>query len=284
MSQEIHVYRAINALNRPYRQVRVKSAEAKDYYERKKESFRQNGSYRVANMLNRPYRCFRLTVSGLSLIAERIRREVQEDVEAVRERDPAAKSDLEVLLLYSGVHAILAYRVAHKLYLSEHYLAARTVSQIARHFTGIEIHPGAKIGHKLFIDHGMGVVIGETAEIGNNCTLYQGVTLGGTGKGIGKRHPTLGNNVMVGAGAKVLGPFRIGDNSKIAAGAVVLDEVPANSTAVGIPAQVVRKGGVKVGGELDQIHIPDPVRQEICRLELRIGELEAELRQLRAEN
>ena len=280
MNQEYQVYRMVNALNRPYRKVRVKGAEAKDHYDKFKEEFRKDGSYRVANCLNRPYRYVRLSVSALSLVAERIRREIREDVDAVRERDPAAKSDLEVLLLYSGVHAILAYRVAHKLYLSEHYLAARVISQVARHFTGIEIHPGAKIGHKLFIDHGMGVVIGETAEIGNNCTLYQGVTLGGTGKDTGKRHPTLGDNVMVGAGAKLLGPFRIGDNSKIAAGAVVLEEVPADSTAVGIPAQVVRKGGVKVGGEMDQVHIPDPVRQELCRLELRIGELEAELKRL----
>lgn len=281
-NQEYHVYRVVNALNRPYRKVRVRGAEAKDYYERKKEAFRTTGTFRVTNVLNRPYRYARLTLSSLSLIAERIRDEIREDVAAVRERDPAAKSDLEVLLLYSGVHALLAYRVAHKLYVSEHYLAARTISQLARHFTGIEIHPGAKIGHGLFIDHGMGVVIGETTEIGNHCTLYQGVTLGGTGKETGKRHPTLGNNVMVGAGAKVLGPFRIGDNSKIAAGAVVLEEVPANSTAVGIPAQVVRKGGVRVGGELDQIHVPDPVRQEICRLELKIGELQAELKQLKA--
>ena len=205
-----------------------------------------------------------------------IREEIATDIAAVRQRDPAAKSDLEILLLYSGVHAILAYRVAHKLYLSKHYFAARAISQWARHKTGIEIHPGATIGKGLFIDHGMGVVIGETTEIGDNCTLYQGVTLGGTGKDVGKRHPTLGNNVLVGAGAKVLGPFRIADNSKIAANAVVLEEVPENSTAVGIPAKVVRRHGRKVD-DLDQVHIPDPVAQEIKRLEQRLDALYAEV-------
>ncbi|MBO5511999.1 MAG: serine O-acetyltransferase [Clostridia bacterium] len=202
-----------------------------------------------------------------------IREEIATDIEAVRQRDPAARSDLEILLLYSGVHAILAYRVAHKLYLSKHYFAARAVSQWARHKTGIEIHPGATIGKGLFIDHGMGVVIGETTEIGDNCTLYQGVTLGGTGKDVGKRHPTLGNNVLVGAGAKVLGPFKIEDNSKIAANAVVLKEVPENSTAVGIPARVVRRGGRKpddLNQVLDQVHIPDPVAQELARIEKKL--------------
>ncbi len=204
--------------------------------------------------------------------ADAVAREIRDDIAAVRERDPAAKSDLEVLLLYSGVHAILAYRVAHKLYLSEHYFAARAISQWARHKTGIEIHPGATIGRRLFIDHGMGVVIGETTEIGDDCTLYQGVTLGGTGKDVGKRHPTLGNNVLVGAGAKVLGPFKIADGSKIAANAVVLKEVPANSTAVGIPARVVKQHGKKVPptSDLDQVHIPDPVAQELARLERKL--------------
>ena len=208
-----------------------------------------------------------------------IRDEIRDDIDAVRQRDPAARSDLEILLLYSGVHAILAYRVAHKLYLSKHYFSARAVSQLARAATGIEIHPGATIGKSFFIDHGMGVVIGETAEIGDNCTLYQGVTLGGTGKDVGKRHPTLGNNVLVGAGAKVLGPFKIEDNSKIAANAVVLKEVPEGSTAVGIPAKVVRRDGQKVDNtDLDQIHIPDPVAQEIKRLEERISQLESKKR------
>ena len=206
---------------------------------------------------------------------------VREDVNAVRERDPAARSNLEVLLLYSGVHALIAHRIAHGLYLREHYFSARAISQISRAITGIEIHPGATIGKGLMIDHGMGVVIGETAEIGDNCTIYQGVTLGGTGKDVGKRHPTLGNNVMVGAGAKVLGPFKIGDNVKIAANAVVLEEIPEQSTAVGIPAKVVRRQGVKVENDLDQIHIPDPVAAEIKRLESKLSELQAELESLK---
>ena len=210
-----------------------------------------------------------------------VAQEIKADVRATRERDPAARSDAEVLLLYSGVHAILCYRVAHKLYLSEHYFSARLVSQVARRLTGIEIHPGATIGKRLFIDHGMGLVIGETTEIGDDCTLYQGVTLGGTGKDVGKRHPTLGNNVMVGAGAKVLGPVKIGDNSKIAAGAVVLNEIPEQSTAVGIPAKVVKKKGQKVIGDTDQIHIPDPVAQEFAKMEQKIEALTLEIEQLK---
>ena len=212
---------------------------------------------------------------------EAIRAEVRDDIEAVKQRDPAAKSDIEILMLYSGVHALIAHRIAHGLYLREHYFSARAISQISRAITGIEIHPGATIGKGLMIDHGMGVVIGETAEIGDNCTIYQGVTLGGTGKDVGKRHPTLGNNVMVGAGAKVLGPFKIGDNVKIAANAVVLEEIPEQSTAVGIPAKVVRRQGVKVENDLDQIHIPDPVAQEIKRLEAKLSELSAELEKLK---
>ena len=213
----------------------------------------------------------------MSRSAKRLIRSVKEDVRAVRERDPAARSDAEILLLYSGVHALAAYRVAHRLHQKKHYFAARAISQTAKAVTGIEIHPGAKIGKGLVIDHGTGVVIGETAEIGDNCTIYQGVTLGGTGKDLGKRHPTLGNNVLVGAGAKVLGPFYIGDNSKIAANAVVLKEIPENCTAVGMPAKVVRREGLKVEGDLDQIHIPDPVAQEIKRLEERIALLEKQL-------
>lgn len=208
--------------------------------------------------------------------------DIKDDVKTTRERDPAARSDLEVFLLYSGVHALMAYRVAHKLHEKKMYLPARAISQTARFFTGIEIHPGAKIGKGLMIDHGMGVVIGETTEIGDNCTLYQGVTLGGTGKDVGKRHPTLGNNVMVGAGAKVLGPFKIGDNTKIAANAVVLEEIPDNCTAVGIPAKIVRKEGMRVD-DLDQIHIPDPVAQELARLEARLGELGEQLETLKNE-
>lgn len=225
-------------------------------------------------------------IPRLRELADSISDEIKTDIAAVRDRDPAARNDAEVLLLYSGVHAILAYRVAHKLYLGKKYFPARAVSQLAKFITGIEIHPGATIGRGLVIDHGSGVVIGETAEIGDNCTLYQGVTLGGTGKDTGKRHPTLGNNVMVGAGAKVLGPFRIGDNAKIAAGAVVLEEIPANATAVGIPARVVRRDGVRVMSceeELDQVHLPDPVAQQLCRLEAKTAKLEAELAALRGE-
>lgn len=202
---------------------------------------------------------------------------MQAELSSIRERDPAADSNAEIALLYSGYHAVLAYRIAHILHVRGYKVAARMISQTAKFLTGIEIHPGATIGRGLFIDHGTGVVIGETAEIGDNCTLYQGVTLGGTGKDIGKRHPTLGNNVMVGAGAKVLGPVVVGDNSKIAAGAVVLKDIPENSTAVGIPARVVRGKTVEKVQTLDQIHVPDPVAQEINLLKERIAELEKKL-------
>lgn len=212
---------------------------------------------------------------GVARTILRAQEEISDAVQAVKDRDPAARSTGEILLLYSGVHAIMAHRVAHKLYEGKHYFAARAVSQASRHMTGIEIHPAATIGRGFFIDHGMGVVIGETAEIGDNCTIYQGVTLGGTGKDIGKRHPTLGDNVMVGAGAKVLGPVYIGSNSKIAANAVVLHTVTENSTAVGIPAKVVRRDGQRIQNDLDQIHIPDPVAQELQRILDRIERLEA---------
>lgn len=223
-----------------------------------------------------PYEAIRRLSAKAASVRASVRDEIREDVEAVRQRDPAARSDSEILLLYSGVHAILAYRVAHKLYLCGHPLSARAVSQLARFLTGIEIHPAARIGKGLFIDHGMGVVIGETAEIGDNCTLYQGVTLGGTGKDSGKRHPTLGNNVLVGSGAKVLGPLTIADNCKIAAGAVVLTDIPENSTAVGIPARIVRRHGRKVD-DLDQVHIPDPVAQEIRKLKKEINDLKKQV-------
>lgn len=212
------------------------------------------------------------------ILALRTYRSIKEELASIKERDPAATSGLEIALLYSGFHAVLAYRVAHILHTHGHVLGARVISQGAKFLTGIEIHPGAKIGKGLFIDHGSGVVIGETAEIGDNCTLYQGVTLGGTGKDVGKRHPTLGNNVMIGAGAKVLGPFRIGDNSKIAANAVVLSEVPPDSTAVGIPAKVVKRNDRRV--DLDQVHIPDPVSQELCRLTHKIELLEKRISEL----
>ena len=214
----------------------------------------------------------------------KIYNDINYDIKLIRESDPAATSSLEILLLYSGIHAVLAYRLSHALHKRGYHFAARFVSQTAKFFTGIEIHPGAKIGKGLFIDHGSAVVIGETAEIGDNCTLYQGVTLGGTGKDSGKRHPTLGNNVMVGAGAKVLGPFKIGDNSKIAANAVVLEEIPPDSTAVGIPARVVKRKNMKVKNDFDQIHIPDPVTQELCKLRIKIEKLEKEIEKLESGN
>ena len=231
-------------------------------------------------------RAYKRFDKGLTVVAKGLRHiadSIKDDVAAVKERDPAARSDAEVLLLYPGVHALMAYRVAHTLHQKEHYFAARAISQTARHITGIEIHPGATIGKGLVIDHGMGVVIGETAEIGDNCTLYQGVTLGGTGKDVGKRHPTLGNNVLVGSGAKVLGPFKIGDNAKIASNAVVLAEIPENATAVGIPAKVVRRKGEKVS-ELDHIHIPDPVANRMQQLESRIAQLEEELSNIKSQD
>lgn len=209
---------------------------------------------------------------------------IKEEIESIKARDPAVKSALEVLFLYPSFKAVRSYRRAHWFYEHGHYFIARWISQRSRHKTGIEIHPGAKIGKGLFIDHGAGVVIGETTEIGDNCTLYQNVTLGGTGKDVGKRHPTLGNNVMVGAGARVLGPFKIGDNSKIAANAVVLEEVPPNCTAVGVPARVVRMNGVKVPStELDQIHIPDPVSQILCEHLMHIDRLNKEIEELKSE-
>lgn len=198
---------------------------------------------------------------------------IREEVASVKKRDPAARGTVEILLTYTGLHAVLIYRASHWFYQMRMYTLARVISQAGRFLTGIEIHPGAKIGKGLFIDHGMGVVIGETAEIGDDCLLYQGVTLGGTGLNKGKRHPTLGNRVMVGAGAKILGPFTVGDNAKIAAGAVVLDEVPPNCTAVGVPARIVRKNGKRVQ-DLDQVHIPDPVAQEFCRMLGRVERLE----------
>ena len=209
----------------------------------------------------------------------RVSEEIRGDVDAILQRDPAAKSRLEVITLYSGLHALLMYRAAHELQLHGLTYPARMISQIAKFLTGIEIHPGATIGKGLFIDHGSGVVIGETTVIGDNCTLYQGVTLGGTGKETGKRHPTLGNNVMVGAGAKLLGAFTVGDNSKIAAGAVVLRDVPEDCTAVGIPAKIVVREGVRVNDceNLDQVHVPDPIADEIICLRSRVEALEEQL-------
>ena len=208
---------------------------------------------------------------------------LREFVRSIKARDPAARNAAQILLLYSGVHALIFYRIAHFFYKIHFYFIARWISQRGRFWTGIEIHPGATIGKCLFIDHGMGVVIGETAEIGDYCTIYQGATLGGTGKDQGKRHPTLGNHVMVGAGAKILGPFKVGDGAKIASGAVVLSEVPAGTTAVGIPARIVCKKNPAMRQEMDQVHIPDPVSQELCRMNARMEEMEKELKRLREE-
>lgn len=204
--------------------------------------------------------------------------QLKEDIATVKERDPAAKSSAEILFLYPGLKAIRMHRKANWFWTHNHKFIARAISQRAVRKTGIEIHPAAKIGKRFFIDHGAGVVIGETTEIGDDVTVYQGVTLGGTGKDVGKRHPTIGNGVLIGSGAKVLGPFKVGDNTNIAAGAVVLDEIPPNSTAVGVPARVVKQDGVRVD-ILDQIHIPDPVAQELCKMAIRIDSLEKELKE-----
>lgn len=213
-----------------------------------------------------------------------------EELEVIRERDPAIKSSLEVIL-YPSFKAILRYRIAHKLYKSGHYFWARWISQKTVRKTGIEIHPGAEIGKGLFIDHGAGVVIGETTVIGNNVTLYQGVTLGGTGKEKGKRHPTLKDNVMVSAGAKILGSFTIGENSKIGAGSVVLNEVPSNCTVVGVPGRIVKRDEQKMPrSDMDQVNLPDPLFNDISALQVenkylteRIEELENDLTQCRGE-
>jgi len=197
-----------------------------------------------------------------------------EEINTVKERDPAAKSAVEVLLLYPGIHALVFYRISHQLWEWKIPLVPRWLSQCARFFTGIEIHPGAQIGKSFFIDHGMGVVIGETAIVGDNVLLYQGTTLGGTGKETGKRHPTVGNNVVVGAGAKILGNITIGDNSYIGANAVVIKNVPANSTVVGIPGRITKQDGQKIDKDLDHMHVSDPVMENISRLLGRIKTLE----------
>lgn len=198
---------------------------------------------------------------------------LKETIEAYQRNDPAARSKFEIFWLYNGLHAVMYHRVAHWLFTHHMKFLGRWVSQIARRRTGVEIHPAAKIGRRLVIDHGMGIVIGATAEIGDDCLFYQGVTLGGTGAARGKRHPTIGNNVMIGCGAKVLGPFKVGDNARIAANSVVLNEVPANSTVVGVPGRVVRLNGEK----LDHIHTPDPVRAELDYLTERVEALEKQL-------
>lgn len=212
---------------------------------------------------------------------------VKEEFEVIQERDPAIKSPFEVLL-YPSFRVMLSYRKAHRLYLKGHYFRARRISQRAARKTGIEIHPGAVIGKGFFIDHGSGVIIGETAIIGDNVTLYQGVTLGGTGKETGKRHPTLCDNVMVSAGAKIIGSFTVGENSKIGAGSVVLKEVPPNCTVVGVPGRIVKRDNIKVPrSDMDQVHLPDPVMEDITLLQHensalcnRIIDLEKEVRRL----
>ncbi|MGX8692516.1 MAG: serine O-acetyltransferase EpsC [Clostridia bacterium] len=202
--------------------------------------------------------------------------ELRELIAAYKARDPAARSTAEILLLYPGIRAMRSHRRAHWCYTHGYKLLARWISQASRRRTGIEIHPGAKIGKRLVIDHGMGIVIGETAEIGDDCLIFHGVTLGGTGKETGKRHPTIGNNVLIGTGAKVLGPFTVGDNSRIAANSVVLSEVPPNSTAVGVPAKIVRIDGRKVDyvGSVDQIHVADPISAELQALHAAVVELQ----------
>ncbi|WP_404815146.1 serine O-acetyltransferase [Ructibacterium gallinarum] len=212
--------------------------------------------------------------------------EIKQDVNVVFERDPAARSRAQVFFLYPGVRAIINHRIAHRLNQSGHHFLADWVSKRTRKKTGIEIHPAAKIGKGVFIDHGMGVVIGETAVVGDYCTIYQGVTLGGTGKDKGKRHPTIGQNVTIGSGAKILGPFTVGDNSKVAANAVVLNEIPPNSTCVGVPAHIVKRDNKRIApaapllhpvADLDQIHIPDPVSMELCTLRTEIDRIKKKL-------
>lgn len=212
-------------------------------------------------------------------------KQIKRDIKAVLDRDPAARNALEVILCYPGFHAIILHRIAHWLHVRRFKLIARLISHFNRFITGIEIHPGAKIGQGLFIDHGMGVVIGETTEIGDNVTIYQGATLGGTGKETGKRHPTIGNNVVISSGAKVLGPFRVGDNSKIGAGAVVLKEVYDNCTVVGVPGRIVRKDNKPVAKtvddiDLDQVQLPDPVEDQFKALLDRVAKLEKRIEKL----
>lgn len=209
---------------------------------------------------------------------------IREDIRAVFERDPAAKSLIEVLFCYPGLHALLMHRVAHRLYRWRLFFLARLISHVARFLTGVEIHPGARIGKGFFIDHGMGVVIGETAEIGDNVTIYQGVTLGGTGKEKGKRHPTVGNNVIIATGAKVLGAITVGDNARIGAGAVVVKPVPPNCTVVGVPGRIVARNGQRVRGiDLEHGNLPDPVAEILSSFQERMEALEKRMSDLEGE-
>ncbi|MFJ7978481.1 serine O-acetyltransferase [Peribacillus sp. JNUCC 23] len=207
----------------------------------------------------------------------------KEDLEVIFDQDPAARSYLEVILTYAGLHAIWSHRLAHAFYKRKFFFIARTISQISRFFTGVEIHPGAQIGNRFFIDHGMGIVIGETCEIGDNVSVFQGVTLGGTGKEKGKRHPTIKDNVLIATGAKVLGSIEIGENSKIGAGSVVLKEVPPNSTVVGIPGKVVIQDGVRISKDLNHTDLPDPIADRIIELEKELLDMKAELYVLKEE-
>ncbi|AKO90773.1 MULTISPECIES: serine O-acetyltransferase [Priestia] len=208
---------------------------------------------------------------------------LKEDIDVVFEQDPAARSYIEVILTYSGLHAIWAHRVAHAFHRRRWFFLARIIAQISRFFTGVEIHPGARIGHRFFIDHGMGVVIGETCEIGDNVTVYQGVTLGGTGKEKGKRHPTIKDNVLIATGAKVLGSIVIEENSKVGAGSVVLKDVPSNSTVVGIPGRAVIQDGIKVNKDLNHSDLPNPVADRFKELEEEIKRLQQEVKELKEE-
>ncbi|WGG45781.1 serine O-acetyltransferase [Rossellomorea sp. DA94] len=203
----------------------------------------------------------------------------REDIDVVFDQDPAARNYVEVILTYSGLHAIWAHRVAHAFFKRKFFFIARVISQVSRFFTGVEIHPGAKIGRRFFIDHGMGVVIGETCEIGDNVTLFQGVTLGGTGKEKGKRHPTIQDNALIATGAKVLGSIVVGENSKVGAGSVVLKDVPPNSTVVGIPGKVVIQDGVKIQKDLNHCDLPDPMNDRMKLLEKEVNELKSLLRE-----
>ena len=226
----------------------------------------------------------------MAMFFKRLRSRIKKDIRVIFERDPAARSVIEVVCCYSGLHAIWLHRISHKLYLKGWVLLPRMISNLGRFLTGIEIHPGATIGEGLFIDHGTGIVIGETAELGRNVTLYQGVTLGGTGKEKGKRHPTIGNNVVVASGAKVLGSFTVGDHAKIGAGSVVLKAVPAYATVVGIPGHVVARKGVRVAPahserdvDLNHNRLPDPIEDQIAALEKQVALLKRQVSDLKAQ-
>src|SRR5690625_4458238 len=239
----------------------------------------------VASLCNYLHRgAFLISEKGEGVYEMGFFKKMKEDMDVVFEQDPAARTYFEVFLTYSGLHAVWSHRIAYAFYKKKLFFIARVISQVSRFFTGIEIHPGAKIGRRFFIDHGMGVVIGETCEIGNNVTIYQGVTLGGTGKEKGKRHPTVKDNALVATGAKVLGSITIGENSKVGGGSVVLRDVPDNSTVVGIPGRVVIQNGEKVRKDLDHHKMPDPVADRCDQLQAELDALKAEIAKLKEEN